>query len=283
MKEDKEDWSIVIKPEAGIFNIDFRELWQYKDLLSIFIRRELVAVYKQTVLGPVWFFIQPLLTTLVYIVVYNGIANLGTDGKPPLLFYLSGTVLWTYFAECLVTTSSTFTANASVFGKVYFPRVLLPLAKVVSTLVKVAIQMILLAVAYGAYIAMGRYTFEVNACILTLPLLLLIMANLGLGVGMIVTSFTIKYRDLQYLVAFGVQLLMFAAPVIYPVSRFHGKILTLLRLNPVTAVIETFRSAVLGGSVDWQMLGYSFAVSCVLLVVGFVIFNKAEKTFIDTV
>lgn len=283
MKEDKEDWSIVIKPETGILNIDFRELWHYKDLLAIFIRRELVSVYKQTVLGPIWFFIQPLLTTLVYVIVYNGIAKLGTDGKPPLLFYLSSTVLWAYFAECLVTTSSTFTANASVFGKVYFPRVLLPLAKVVSTLVKVAIQMILLAVAYAAYIFMGKYTFEVNAYILTLPLLLLIMANLGLGVGMIVTSFTIKYRDLQYLVAFGVQLLMFAAPVIYPVSRFHGKMLILLKLNPVTAVIETFRSAVLGGSVDWQMLGYSFVVSCVLLVVGFVIFNNAEKTFIDTV
>lgn len=283
MKEDKEDWSIVIKPETSIFNIDFRELWQYKDLLAIFIRRELVAVYKQTVLGPVWFFIQPLLTTLVYVVVYNGIANLGTDGKPALLFYLSGTVLWAYFSECLVSTSSTFTTNAAVFGKVYFPRVLLPLAKVVSTLVKVAIQMVLLAIAYAVYIVMGKYTLEVNAYILTLPLLLLIMANLGLGAGMIVTSFTIKYRDLQYLVAFGVQLLMFAAPVIYPVSRFHGKMLMVLKLNPVTAVIETFRSAVLGGSVDWQMLGYSFAVSCVLLVIGFVIFNKAEKTFIDTV
>lgn len=283
MKEDKEDWSIVIKPETGIFNIDFRELWQYKDLLAIFIRRELLAVYKQTILGPVWFFIQPLLTTMVYAVVYGGIANLGTDGKPRLLFYLSGTVLWAYFAECLISTSSTFTANAAVFGKVYFPRVLLPLAKIVSTLVKVGIQMILLAVAYVAYIAVGQYSFSVNIYILTLPLLLLIMANLGLGAGMIVTSLTIKYRDLQYLVAFGVQLLMFAAPVIYPLSRFQGKLLILLKLNPVTAVIETFRAAVLGGTVDWQMLAYSFGVSCVMLVVGFIIFNKAEKTFIDTV
>lgn len=283
MKEDKEDWSIIIKPETGIFSIDFRELWQYRDLLAIFIRRELLAVYKQTVLGPVWFFIQPLLTTMVYAVVYGGIANLGTDGKPRLLFYLSGTVLWAYFSECLVSTSSTFTTNAAVFGKVYFPRVLLPLAKVVSALVKVGIQMILLAIAYAAYIAMGQYTFAVNAYILTLPLLLLIMANLGLGVGMIVTSLTIKYRDLQYLVAFGVQLLMFAAPVIYPLSRFQGKLLILLKINPVTAVIETFRAAVLGGTVDWQMLGYSFGVSCMLLVVGFIIFNRAEKTFIDTV
>ncbi|MBS1625091.1 MAG: ABC transporter permease [Bacteroidetes bacterium] len=283
MKEDKEDWSIVIKPETGIFNIDFRELWQYKDLLAIFIRRELLAVYKQTILGPVWFFIQPLLTTMVYAVVYGGIANLGTDGKPRLLFYLSGTVLWAYFAECLISTSSTFTANAAVFGKVYFPRVLLPLAKIVSTLVKVGIQMILLAVAYVAYIAVGQYSFSVNIYILTLPLLLLIMANLGLGTGMIVTSLTIKYRDLQYLVAFGVQLLMFAAPVIYPLSRFQGKLLILLKLNPVTAVIETFRAAVLGGTVDWQMLAYSFGVSFVMLVVGFIIFNKAEKTFIDTV
>ena len=283
MKESNEDWTIVIKPQTSLFDINFKELIQYRDLLYIFVRRDLVAVYKQTVLGPVWFFIQPLLTTLVYVFVFGNIASLGTDGKPRLLFYLTGTVLWTYFAECLVSTSSTFTNNASVFGKVYFPRVILPLAKVISTLVKMGIQMLLLAVAYAAYIALGLYPFEVNGYIIVLPLLIVIMANLGLGLGMIVTSLTIRYRDLQYLVAFGVQLLMYAAPVIYPLSRFKGKLLLLLKLNPVTAVIETFRAAVLGGSIDWGMLGYSFTVSCVLLVVGFIIFNKAEKSFIDTV
>ncbi|MBS1595914.1 MAG: ABC transporter permease [Bacteroidetes bacterium] len=283
VKESNEDWTIVIKPQSGLFDIDFKELIQYRDLLYIFVRRDLMAVYKQTILGPVWFFIQPLLTTLVYAFVYGGIANIGTDGKPRLLFYLTGTVLWAYFSECLVTTSSTFTANAAVFGKVYFPRVILPLAKVISTLFKMGIQMILLAIAYAVYIALGQYSFQVNGYILTLPLLIIIMANLGLGAGMIVTSMTIKYRDLQYLVAFGVQLLMFAAPVVYPLSRFHGKMLLLLKLNPVSAVIETFRAAVLGGVVDWPMLGYSFIVSTILLLIGFLIFNKAEKSFIDTV
>ncbi len=283
VKESNEDWTIVIKPQSGLFDINFKELIQYRDLLYIFVRRDLMAVYKQTILGPVWFFIQPLLTTLVYVIVFGNIANIGTDHKPRLLFYLTGTVLWTYFAECLVSTSSTFTTNAAVFGKVYFPRVILPLAKVISTMVKMGIQMLLLAIAYAVYIALGLYTFEVNGYLITLPLLIIIMANLGLGLGMIVTSLTIKYRDLQYLVAFGVQLLMYAAPVVYPISRFGGKLLLLLKLNPVTAVIETFRAAILGGTVDWAMLGYSFAVSCVLLAVGFVIFNKAEKSFIDTV
>ncbi|MBS1617855.1 MAG: ABC transporter permease [Bacteroidetes bacterium] len=283
MKESNEDWTIVIKPQSGLFDIDFKELIQYRDLLYIFVRRDLMAVYKQTILGPVWFFIQPLLTTLVYVIVFGHIAKIPIGDKPNILFYLSGIVLWTYFAECLVSTSSTFTTNAVVFGKVYFPRVILPLAKVISTMVKMAIQMLLLAIAYAIYIALGLFTFKVNGYIVTLPLLILIMANLGLGLGMIITSLTIKYRDLQYLVAFGVQLLMYAAPVVYPMSRFGGKLLLLLKLNPVTAVIETFRAAILGGTVEWGMLGYSFAVSSVLLAVGFVVFNKAEKSFIDTV
>lgn len=283
MKETNEEWTIVIKPQSGLFDINFKEILQYRDLLYIFTRRDLVAVYKQTILGPLWFFIQPLFTTLVYAFVYGGIAQIKTDGKPLLLFYLTGIVLWSYFADCLVSTSSTFTANASVFGKVYFPRVLLPLAKVISSLFKTFIQLLLLILTYAAYVISGKYTLEVNAYILTLPILIIIMANLGLGLGMIITSLTIKYRDLQYLVAFGVQLLMFAAPIVYPLSRFHGKMLLLFKINPVTAVIETFRSAVLGGTVDWQMLAYSFGVSCILLVVGFLVFNKAEKSFIDTV
>jgi len=283
VKETNEEWTIVIKPQSGLFDINFKEILQYRDLLYIFTRRDLVAVYKQTILGPLWFFIQPLFTTLVYAFVYGGIAQIKTDGKPLLLFYLTGIVLWSYFADCLVSTSSTFTANASVFGKVYFPRVLLPLAKVISSLFKTFIQLLLLILTYAAYVISGKYTLEVNAYILTLPILIIIMANLGLGLGMIITSLTIKYRDLQYLVAFGVQLLMFAAPIVYPLSRFHGKMLLLFKINPVTAVIETFRSAVLGGTVDWQMLAYSFGVSCILLVVGFLVFNKAEKSFIDTV
>lgn len=283
MKEDKEDWTITIKAQTSIFSVNFREIWQYRDLLLIFIRRELVSVYKQTLLGPLWFFIQPLLTTLVYMFVYGGIAQISTDGKPRILFYLSGIVLWGYFSECLVSTSSTFTANANIFGKVYFPRVILPLSKVISILVKMFIQLLLLIITYAIYIILDKFPFEVNLNILSLPLLIIIMANLGLGLGMIVTSLTTKYRDLQYLVAFGVQLLMFAAPVIYPLSRFHGKLHTLFSLNPVTSVIETFRASVLGGTVNWSMLAYSFAVSCVLLITGFLIFNKVERSFIDTI
>ena len=283
MKEEKDDWTIVIQSETGIFNVNFREIWQYRDLLLIFIRRELVAVYKQTLLGPLWFFIQPLLTTFVYAFVYGGIAGIPTDGKPRLLFYLSGIVLWSYFSECLISTSNTFITNAAIFGKVYFPRIILPLSKIISSLVKMFIQLLLLVVAYIIYVALGKYTFHVSPDILTLPILVIIMANLGLGLGMIVTSMTVKYRDLQYLVVFGVQLLMFAAPVIYPLSRFKGTMLTLFKLNPITAVIETFRASVLGGTTDWQLLAYSFTVSCVLLVIGFLIFNKVERSFIDTV
>ncbi|MCW3127532.1 MAG: transporter [Bacteroidetes bacterium] len=284
MKETNEEWTIVIKPHAGLFDIDFREILQYRDLLMIFIRRDLIGLYKQTLLGPLWFFIQPILTTIVYVVVYGGIMQQTTDNKPQILFYLSGIVLWNYFSDCLIATSNTFITNAAIFGKVYFPRVILPLSKVISNLLKMFIQLLLLVVAYIVFLILHKYTFQVNLYILTLPLLVVIMANLGLGLGMIVTSLTTKYRDLQNLIVFGVQLLMFAAPIIYPLSKFeHTRFHIFFVLNPVTAVVETFRASVLGGPVDLKMLGYSFTVSLVLLIVGFLIFNKVERSFIDTV
>jgi lipopolysaccharide transport system permease protein len=284
VKETNEEWTIVIKPHSGLFDIDFKEILQYRDLLMIFIRRDLIGLYKQTLLGPLWFFIQPILTTIVYVVVYGGIMQLKTDSKPQILFYLSGIVLWNYFADCLIATSNTFINNAAIFGKVYFPRVILPLSKVISNLLKMFIQLLLLVIAYGVFLIMHKFTFELNWYILTLPLLIIIMANLGLGLGMIVTSLTTKYRDLQNLIVFGVQLMMFAAPIIYPLSKFeHTRFHIFFVLNPVTAVVETFRASVLGGSVDLKMLAYSFVVSLVLLIAGFLIFNKVERSFIDTV
>jgi lipopolysaccharide transport system permease protein len=231
-----------------------------------------------------WFFIQPILTTIVYVIVYGGIMQQKTDSKPQILFYLSGIVLWNYFADCLIATSNTFINNAAIFGKVYFPRVILPLSKVISNLLKMFIQLLLLVVAYAVFLIMHKFTFELNWYILTLPLLIIIMANLGLGLGMIVTSLTTKYRDLQNLIVFGVQLMMFAAPIIYPLSKFeHTRFHIFFVLNPVTAVVETFRASVLGGSVDLKLLAYSFVVSLVLLIAGFLIFNKVERSFIDTV
>ena len=284
MKEEKEDWSIVIQPETSIFSINFKEIWQYRDLLYIFIRKELVSVYKQTLLGPLWFFIQPILTTVVFTVVFGNIAGISTDGKPKILFYLSGIVLWNYFADCLTSTANTFTANAAIFGKVYFPRIILPMSKVISNLLKMFIQFLLLVFVYVIYTIKGKFSLQINAYLFTLPVLILIMANLGLGLGMIITSLTTKYRDLQFLIVFGVQLLMYAAPVIYPLKSLEKlKYYPFVAWNPITSVIETFRASLLGGYSDMMMLLYSLGVSFVLLAVGFLIFNKVERSFIDTV
>lgn len=284
MKENQEEnWSLVIKPQSNWFELHLDDLWRYRDLIYMFVKRDFVAQYKQTVLGPLWFLIQPILTTITYMVIFGGIANISTDGIPQSLFYMSGIMMWNYFSTCLNKTSDTFVANANIFGKVYFPRLTVPISSVISGLVTFAIQLGLFIAIYLFFVAKG-VSIHINAYVLLFPYLILLMAMLGLGLGIIVSSMTTKYRDLKYLVTFGVQLLMYAAPVVYPLSVLPEKYKFWVALNPMTSVIETFRYSVLGtGSFSWAMLGYSSVVTAVILIFGVIIFNRVEKTFMDTV
>jgi lipopolysaccharide transport system permease protein len=280
---DTQDWTMVIRPQRSWFALPLSELWQYRDLVMLFVRRDFVAVYKQTILGPLWYLIQPLLTTLVFTIIFGKIARLPTDGLPPFLFYLSGTVIWSYFAECLNKTSQTFVANAQLFGKVYFPRLTVPVSILLSNLVALAIQFALFLV-FLAYFWLDGSKVQPNWWVLLTPALLLIMAGLGLGFGIIVSSMTTRYRDLRFLVTFGVQLWMYATPVIYPISSVPERFQSLIRFNPLTPILETFRYAFLGaGTVSIPNLLYSFVFMLVVLLIGTLIFNKVEATFMDTV
>ena len=256
-----EPWSLVIMPKQRLLQIDFKELWRYRNLFSMFVRRDIVTIYKQTVLGPLWFFIQPVLTTIMYMVVFGGIAGISTDGLPQPLFYLSGICLWQYFADCLNKTSTTFRSNAHVFGKVYFPRLVVPLATVTSNLVRLLIQMLLFLAVYLYYLFVANTPVHPNAFVLLTPVLILLLAGLGLGFGLVFSSFTTKYRDLTYLLAFFVQLWMYATPVIYPLSTITSRKVRMVMLaNPVTAIVETFKYGVLGvGSFSWGAFAYSAA------------------------
>jgi lipopolysaccharide transport system permease protein len=280
-----ETWDMVIQPKSGWLELHLEDLWRYRDLLWMFVRRDFVAVYKQTVLGPLWFFIQPLLTTLVFTVIFSGVAKLSTDGLPPLLFYLAGTTPWNYFATCLTKTSTTFKDNANLFGKVYFPRLVTPLSIVISTLIQFVIQFATLVIALAWYLARGvEVKPDWAGIILGTPLLILMLGGLGLGCGIIISSLTTKYRDLAFVVGFGVQLAMYATPVVYPLSIVSEKYRNWLELNPMTAIIEAFRAFYLGaGTFSWSMLGYSAAVTLAVLFAGIVVFNRVEKTFMDTV
>lgn len=284
MKESQEEnWSLVIKPQSNWFELHLDDLWRYRDLIYMFVKRDFVAQYKQTILGPLWFLIQPILTTITYMVIFGGIAKIGTDGTPEALFYMAGIMMWNYFSTCLNRTSDTFVANANIFGKVYFPRLTVPISSVISGLVTFAIQLGLFVVMYLVFLVKGA-DIHINIYVLLLPYLIVLMALLGLGLGIIVSSMTTKYRDLKFLVTFGIQLLMYAAPVVYPLSTLPEKYKFWVALNPMTSVIETFRYSVLGtGSFSWAMLGYSSVVTAVILVFGVVIFNRVEKTFMDTV
>ena len=251
----------------------------------MFVRRDFVAVYKQTILGPIWFFIQPLLTTLTFTLIFSGVAKMSTDGLPPMLFYLAGTTPWNYFATCLTKTSTTFKDNANLFGKVYFPRLITPLSIVVSTLIQFAIQFVTLVVALGWYLLQGDAVHpNLPGIIVGTPLLILMLGGLGLGSGVIISSLTTKYRDLVFLVTFGVQLTMYATPVVYPLSVAPTKYRFWLELNPMAGIIEAFRSLYLGaGTFSWGLLGYSAGFTLVVLILGILIFNRVEKTFMDTV
>jgi lipopolysaccharide transport system permease protein len=279
----EENWTTIIKPKDKLLHVDFKEIWQYRDLWSMFVRRDIVTQYKQTILGPVWYFIQPALTTIMYMVVFGGIAKIPTDGLPQPLFYLSGIVCWQYFADCLNKTSSTFTANQNIFGKVYFPRLIVPLATISSNLVRMGIQFVLFIAVYVYYL-LGKVQVFPNWYALLIPVLILMLAGLALGFGILISSMTTKYRDLTFLFSFIVQLWMYATPIIYPLSTISPEKRWIMVLNPVTSIVETFKYGTMGvGTVSWVHLGYSFGFMLVLLAVGVIVFNKVQRSFMDTV
>lgn len=276
-------WSTIIEPKRSLLHLDLREVWRYRDLLALMVRRDIVAQYKQTVLGPLWYFIQPLFTTFVFTVVFSKLAGISTDGVPPMLFYLAGITNWNYFADVLQKTGTTFRDNQGIFGKVYFPRLVMPLSVVSTGLIKYGIQLLLFFGIYIYYIGIG-VAVQPGLHALLFPVLIIIMAGLGMGFGLLITSFTTKYRDLVYLLQFGVQLFMYATPVIYPMSEVPPKYMWLAVLNPMSSVLETFKVAFLGqGTFEWLYLGYSFLFMVVLLLLGVMVFNRTEKNFMDTV
>ena len=276
-------WTMILRPKKSLFKVNLKELWQYRDLVALFVRRDFVAKYKQTILGPLWFVIQPLLTTLMFVVVFGNIAGIPTDGIPQVLFYMSGIVGWNYFATCLNDTSQTFLKNAAIFGKVYFPRLAMPLSIVISNLVSFFIQFAFL-LCFLLYFYLRGADISTSVEVLLIPFLVMLMAGLGLGFGIIISSLTTKYRDLTHLVSFGVSLWMYATPIIYPLSEIPERYKMLVLANPMTPLVETFKTALLGvGTVNYYYLLYSLAFTIVLLAVGILIFNKVERTFMDTV
>jgi lipopolysaccharide transport system permease protein len=279
----KESWDLLIHPQRNLLDLRMDELWHYRDLVILFVRRDFVSVYKQTILGPLWYLIQPLLTSITFTIIFGNIAGLSTDGLPQFLFYMSGTIIWTYFADCLTKTSNTFVQNANLFGKVYFPRMAVPVSILLSNLITFCIQF-LLFLAFMVFFAIRGAQIQPNFWILLSPILLLMMAGLGLGFGIIISALTTKYRDLRFLVQFGVTLLMYATPVIYPVSSIPEQFQPLIRLNPMTSIVEAFRYAFLGGgSVRPLDLLYSFGFMLVVVFIGTVMFNRVEQTFMDTI
>jgi lipopolysaccharide transport system permease protein len=283
MIDNSQEWTTVIKPKGHLLDIDFKEIWRYRDLWQMYVKRDIITSYKQTILGPTWFFIQPAMTTLMYMVVFGNIAGISTDGLPQPLFYLAGICMWNYFSECLNRTSTTFTTNADIFGKVYFPRLVVPLATVTSSLIRMGIQLLLFLLVYVFYLIKG-VTIHPNLYFALFPLLLVMMAGLSLGFGILISSLTTKYRDLTLLFSFIVQLWMYATPVIYPLSMMSPKRQWIMGLNPLTSIVETFKYGVLGvGTFSWGMLIYSFVFMIVLLAIGIVVFNKVQRSFMDTV
>lgn len=280
----KDNWTLIIRPQQKLWSVDFKEIWRYRDLIALFVKRNIVIQYKQTILGPLWYIIQPVLTVIMNMVVFGGIAGMSTDGVPQILFYLAGNVCWFYFSDCLNQTSKTFTDNQAMFGKVYFPRMVVPISTVLSNLLRFGIQIGLFVVLYLYYFYAGT-SVSPNSYLLLFPVFIILLAGLGLGFGILVSSMTTKYRDLTILFTFIVQLWMYATPIVYPLSMVPGgKLRMLILANPMTPVIEAFKYATLGhGYFSWTALGYSFAFMTVLLVVGIVVFNKVQRSFMDTV
>ncbi|HCA08469.1 ABC transporter permease [Chryseobacterium sp.] len=282
MNEPQQKWTETIGDNYSLFDLKLREVWKYRDLVYMFVKRDFVSSFKQTILGPIWFFINPIFTTIVYLVVFGRIAKLPTDGAPPLLFYLSGVTLWNYFSSSLIATSGTFLGNSAIFGKVYFPRLVSPLSIVISNLMRFSVQFLLFIIAWIYYYSQGQV--HPNIWILATPFLILLMALFALGLGMIFSSLTTKYKDLGMLLGFGISLYMYATPVIYPASSLQGIFKKLAYYNPLTGIFECFKYAWIGvGDFSTLMLGISTVIILILLLIGIVVFNKVEKTFMDTV
>lgn len=283
-EKDKNDaWDLIIKPQSKWYDLRLSEIFDYRDLLFLFVRRDFVSVYKQTILGPLWFFLQPVITTLTFTIIFGNLAKISTDGLPPIIFYMCGITLWNYFSETLSKTSDTFSTNAGIFSKVYFPRMIVPLSIVVSNLIKLGVQFLLFMIIWSYYY-FTTDKLHPNITILLLPLLILLVGFLGLSFGIIISSLTTKYRDLKFLVAFGIQLMMYASPIVYPLSIVPEKYKWIILMNPVTSIIETFKYALLGvGDFSWLQLLYSLGFTILLFLIGLIIFHKVEKSFTDTV
>ncbi|RZJ70854.1 ABC transporter permease [Flavobacterium sp.] len=285
--KNEENWDLVIEGHSSLFDLKFADVWRYRDLLLMFVKRDFISFYKQTILGPLWFFIQPIFTTLVYTFIFGNLAGIRTDGLPQPLFYLCGITAWNYFSDCLTKTSTVFRDNSSIFGKVYFPRLIMPLSIVVSNLVRFTVQLLLLVVMMIYFAVIKPGSFEITPALALFPILMLLMAALGLGTGLIITAMTTKYRDLTFLVTFGVQLLMYGTTVIYPLSEARAKFSDyawIIEMNPMTGIIEAFRYAFLGqGEFSAASIGYSALVTLGVLFAGIVIFNKTERNFVDTI
>ena len=286
----EEKWTTIIKPRNKLFEVNLKEIWDYRDLLTLYVKRTITVAYKQTILGPLWWIIQPAFTVIIYMVVFGGIAGIPTDGIPQPLFYLSGIAMWQYFSDCLAKTSSTFVANAGLFGKVYFPRLIMPLSTVISNLVRFGIQLLLFVIVYIYYVVIGQAPSP-NWYLLLFPLLVVMLAGLSLGFGIIISSMTTKYRDLQILFSFFMSLWMYATPIVYPLSQVAGKqkfginVEAVMCFNPITPIIETFKHGALGAGefIGWGWLAYSFGFMLFVLALGILIFNKVQKSFMDTV
>ena len=285
-KMEQNNWDIIIQPNTKLFSLNLTEVWRYKDLLYMYVKRDIVTLYKQTILGPLWYIIQPLMTTIMFMFVFGGIAGISTDGLPQPLFYMAGILCWNYFSECLTRCADTFNANQNVFGKVYFPRLVVPLSIAISSLLKMAIQFALFIAIYLFYIFQG-YSPQITWYILLFPLLIIMLAGLGLGFGLLISSMTTKYRDLKFLVSFGVQLWMYITPVIYPLSVLknnYPQYVWAIVINPLTAVIETFKIGFLGqGTFSWTYLIYSIIFTIFIMTWGIVTFNKVQRSFMDTI
>lgn len=278
------DWTLIIRPHEKLWKLNLKEVWAYRDLVELFVKRNIVVQYKQTILGPLWYLIQPILTVIMNMVVFGGIAHMSTDGVPQALFYMAGNVCWFYFSDCLNQTSSTFVTNQAMFGKVYFPRMVVPISTIISNLLRFGIQ-VLLFIAFYLYFWVAGSDVAPNWAMLLMPLLIVMLAGLGLGFGILVSSLTTKYRDLTILFTFIVQLWMYATPIVYPISMVTNETLRIIiMLNPMTAVVEAFKYATLGqGYISWGAIGYSFVFMSVLLLWGTVVFNKVQRSFMDTV
>jgi lipopolysaccharide transport system permease protein len=281
----EEHWDLIIKPKNKWYELDLAALWKYRDLLLLLVRRDFVSVYKQTILGPLWFIIQPILTAITFTFIFGSVAKLSTDGNPTILFYLAGITIWTYFSDCVTKTSNTFIANASVFGKVYFPRLIMPLSVLVSNLIKFGIQLSIFLVIWAYYLLNSDKVLPHWEMIWLIPVLIFMLAGLGFGFGILISSLTTKYRDLNFLVGFGIQLLMYASSVVIPISSMSEKVKHIMLFNPLTSIIETFKYVFLGSGSNeaFQYLPYSFGFMAVLISFSVIVFNKVEKSFMDTV